>query len=259
MNQHNSELIGKQIENLLKTINIDQTVEDDVAVFFDIDGTISRNDNLELLITEIISRKLLPIERENVVKSARRSWKSRDLDFKDYLTTVIDIIPSLECFSRAILEKIGQDVIDGPGGHFYLFPWMLLMRLKNLGYKLVAVSGAPSFMAESYLDKIGLFPWKVHSSEWIFDDNVFTGNIDLTILKNKGDFIKNEYKDRFDLKKCIALGDTASDIPMLQNVGNAIVINPTYDLAQKAVEEKWTILLERKDLIVTFPDGQLTI
>jgi len=259
MNQDSVKLIGDQIENLFKILKINKPNKGNAAVFFDIDGTISRNDNLELLITEIMRRDLLPYKKEIVVEKARELWKSRDLDFKKYLETVINILPELTFFSQDILRKISDDVINREGSHFYLFPWMLLIRLKNMGYKLIAVSGAPSFMAEKYLDKIGLFPWKIHSSKWIFKDNVFTGKIDLSILEDKGKFLEKEYGHMFDLTQCIALGDTASDILMLQKVGKAIAINPTYELAQKAVEQKWTILLERKDLVVTFPDGQLKI
>ncbi|MBI4235568.1 HAD-IB family phosphatase [Candidatus Peregrinibacteria bacterium] len=259
MKQNSTQVIGKQIENLLKILKVNKHVKGEAAVFFDIDGTVSRNDNLELLINEITNRNLLPQEKEAIVEKSRELWKSRDLDFKDYMTTVIDMLPNLKFFSRDILEKISKDVIAGPGSHFYLLPWMLLIRLKNLGYKLIAISGAPSFMAKEYLEKIGLFPWKIHSSEWIFENNVFSGKIDLNILNDKGDFIENTYKNVFDLKRCIALGDTISDVPMLQKVGQAIAINPTYALAQKAREEKWTIVLERKDLIVSFPHGQLQI
>ncbi|MBU0981653.1 HAD-IB family phosphatase [Patescibacteria group bacterium] len=257
MNKHSAELIGKQIEGLLQVLKVDTPVNGEMAVFFDIDGTVSRNDNLEMLITEITDRDLLPEDKECIVEKARMLWKNRDLDFEDYLKEVIEILPSLKLFSEDILEKIAEDVVSGRGGHYHLFPWMLLLRLKMMGYKLIAVSGAPSFMAKKYLSKIGLFPWALHSSEWIFDDGVFTGEIDLTILKNKGDFIEKTYKDVFDLSNCIALGDTASDIPMLEKVGKAIAINPTFALAQKAEKEKWTVLLERKDLVITFPDGQL--
>lgn len=259
MNRSNTKLIGNQIENLLEILKINKPVKNNVAVFFDIDGTVSRNDNLELLITEITKRDLLPCDKEAVVERARKLWKSRELDFKEYLKTVIDILPDLKFFSQDILNKISQDIINGQGGNFYLFPWMLLIRLKNLGYKLIAISGAPSFMAEKYLDKIGLFPWKIHSLKWIFKDNIFTGKIDLSILKDKGKFLEKEYANSLDLTQCIALGDTASDISMLQKVGKAIAINPTYELAKKAIKQKWTILLERKDLVVTFPQGQLKI
>jgi len=112
-------------------------------------------------------------------------------------------------------------------------------------------------MAEMYLKKIGLFPWEIHSSKWIFKNKIFTGKINLNILKNKGAFIEKNYKNKFDLSECIALGDTASDIAMLNKIGKSIVINPTYALAEKAKLKKWPIVLERKDLLVVFPDGKL--
>ncbi len=257
MNIENSKIASKQIKHLLETLEIKKPVNGDAAVFFDIDGTVSRNDNLELLITEITRRDLLSCDKEVMVERARKLWKNRELDFKEYLDDVINLIPSLKCFSYEILHKIAQDVVEGQGASFYFFPWLLLIKLKNLGYKLIAVSGAPSFMAQMYLNKIGLFPWKIHSSEWIFENDVFTGDIDLTILKHKGAFIEKEYEKQFDLKKCIALGDTVSDVSMLKKVGKSIVINPTYALAEEAKKQAWPIVLERKDLLLVFPDGKL--
>lgn len=257
MNIKNTKLISKQIKELLKKLNIDKPVDGKAAVFFDIDGTVSRNDNLELLIGEIAKRGLLPCDKEALIKKSHDLWKARECDFKEYLEDVINIIPNLKDFSHDILCKIAHDLIEGQGASFYLFPWMLLMKLKGLGYKIVAVSGAPSFMAEMYLNKIGLFPWKINSSKWIFKNNTFTGNIDLSILKHKGEFIEKEYKKQFDLSKCIAIGDTISDVEMLEKVGKGIVMNPTYELAEVAKEKKWAIVIERKDLLLAFPEGKI--
>lgn len=255
----NVQLAGKQVENLMKILKINKPVNGKSAVFFDIDGTISRNDNLGLLIAEIVKRDLLPQNKQDILRKTHKLWKSRELDFKDYLECVIDLIPNLKFFSHDILMRIAQDIIQSQGSHYYIFPWMLLLRLKALGYKLIAVSGAPQFMAKIYLDKIGIFPWEINGSKYIFKDHVFTGNVDLSILENKGDFIEKKYKNLFNMKNCIALGDTISDVQMFNKVGKVIAINPTYELALQAKKNKWPVVLERKDLVLIFPEGKIRI
>lgn len=259
MNAENLQFAGKQIKNLLKILSADKPVKGEAAVFFDIDGTISRNDSLELLISEVVRRDLLPHDKEETFKKMHQLWKSREVSFEDYLKNAIELISCLKFLSYDTLKKIAQDVIQDHGSYYYLFPWMLLLKLKTLGYKLIAISGAPEFMAKIYLEKIGLFPWEINGSKYIFKDNVFTGDLDISILKNKGDFIEKKYKNLFNLKQCIVLGDTISDVSMFRKIGKVIAINPTHALAVEAKRNKWPVVVERKDLILIFPEGQLEI
>jgi HAD superfamily phosphoserine phosphatase-like hydrolase len=253
---HPLKKIARKVDNLLMLIDAKKVSNGKAAVFFDIDGTVSRDDSLELLITEIIRRKLLPYEKKEMYDKARMLWKSRETGFRDYIEIVIDIIPCLKDFSSNILNKVACDVVN-ENSYYYIFPWLLLIKLKCLGYKLIAVSGAPDFFTELYLPKIGIFTEEINATNWIVKNNVFTGDLDLSIIENKGKFIEKKYKDRFDLKKSIALGDTLSDVSMLKKVGKKIIINPTQELAIVAKKNKWPIVIERKDLILIFNKGQI--
>ena len=52
-----------------------------------------------------------------------------------------------------------------------------------------------------------------------------------------------------DLEGSTAVGDTESDIPMLEVVGHPIAFNPNTKLAEHAQEKGWRIVVERKDVI----------
>ena len=52
-----------------------------------------------------------------------------------------------------------------------------------------------------------------------------------------------------DLKNSIAVGDSASDIPMLLLVGKPIAFNPHRTFAEYAMKKKFAIVVERKDAI----------
>lgn len=255
----NIQFASQKAEELLKLLELKKVDDSCAAVFFDIDGTVSRNDCLELLMLEIAKKDLLACTKEEIFEKTRELWKSRELDFDNYLKIVIALIPSLKFFSYDILKKIAHDAIQSHGSYYYLFSWMLLLKLKILGYHLIAVSGAPEFMIQMYLNRVGIFPSEINGSKYLFENNVFTGEVDISILKNKGDFIVNKYQNLYDLKRCIALGDTVSDASMFQKVGHSIAINPSRSLATLAKQNRWPIVLERKDLILFFPDGQVGI
>ncbi|MBU4456618.1 MAG: HAD hydrolase family protein, partial [Nanoarchaeota archaeon] len=46
---------------------------------------------------------------------------------------------------------------------------------------------------------------------------------------------------KIPLENCIAMGDSISDIEMLELVGIPIVLNPSLDLFDFTKEKKWTI------------------
>lgn len=257
MRAENIKCIGEQVDKLLSHLQANKPIIGKAAVFFDIDGTINRNDSLELFISEIVRRDLLPRDKEEIFGKKHRLWKSREMSFEDYLDNVVELISYLKSFSYDSLMKIAGDVINNQGSYYYLFPWILLLKLKGFGYELIAISGAPEFMAKMYLEKIGLFPREINGSKYLFKDNIFTGILDISVLKDKGSFIEKKYKDSYDLKKCIALGDTVSDISMFRCIGKPIAVNPTRALAIEAEKNKWPVVMERKDLVLLFPKGKL--
>lgn len=226
------------------------------AVFFDIDGTLSRNDNLELLMAQISRMDLLPPDKKDIFEKQHRLWKCRELDFENYLQLIIKLLSCLKGFPEEIFSNAVKEIWEHSGAYYFVFPWLLLMRLKCLGYKLIAISGAPSFMAGDYLKKIGIFADEVNCSDYHFEGNIFTGDINLDIIKNKGDFIEKKYGKIFNFKECFAIGDTPNDCTMLEKVGKPLVFNPTLELAKIADKRNWPIIIERKNLIISIKGGK---
>jgi len=46
---------------------------------------------------------------------------------------------------------------------------------------------------------------------------------------------------------------------MFRKVGKVVIINPTHAFAIEAKKNKWPIAMERKDLVLIFPEGQVEI
>ncbi len=258
-NLNHMKRVSKQIIKLLGTLNIKKCTDNSSAVFFDVDGTLSRDDGLELLISSLVKKNFLPKKVGTFdYDLLRRSWKNREVSFNDYLKIVINQVQHIKNLSKDVLEEI-VDEIQAESGNYYLFTWLLLMRLKAMGYKLIAISGSPDFFLCKFLKKAGIFVDEMNSTKYIFENGLFTGKIDLTIIEDKGAFILKKYKKKFDFSRCVALGDTLNDVKMLEKVGNAITINPTYELAKIAQKRKWPVAIERKDLILIFPKIKLEL
>jgi len=248
--------VSDQVEMLLDHLCVNHPVTTESAAFFDIDGTLNRYDSLELLISELVSRKFIKDKKKVAAfTNSHQLWKLREKSFEDYIKDVIDILNCLKSVREDFFIKSTKFILEKKS-LYYLFTWLLLMKLKFLGYKLIAISGAPTFMVETFLQNIGLQPTAIDASNYIFKDQRFTGEVDLSVVKNKGDFMLNKYGKVYDLKNSVALGDTTSDISMFKNVGKAITINPTFELASAAKEHRWPIVIERKNLVIVFPDGQ---
>lgn len=53
-------------------------------------------------------------------------------------------------------------------------------------------------------------------------------------------------KDGYDLAECYAYSDSVTDVPMLEEVGHAYVVNPDKDLRKVAKERGWPVLVFSK-------------
>ena len=96
-----------------------------------------------------------------------------------------------------------------------------------------ALAAVPGWRAESGL------AWAVGA------DGKFTGEMDGPFVYGKG---KVEAMQRFaekhdiDMDASYAYSDSASDLPMLRSVGNAVVVNPDAELLEIARQEGWRVM-----------------
>jgi len=77
------------------------------------------------------------------------------------------------------------------------------------------------------------------------DDGLFTGELDGPFMYGEGKLLGMERfaaEHEIDLAESWAYSDSASDLPMLRAVGNAVVVNPDAELARVAAEEGWSVM-----------------
>jgi len=70
---------------------------------------------------------------------------------------------------------------------------------------------------------------------------------------NKGTILQRAVrKENLTLKDSISVGDTESDIPMLDLTDTSIAFNPNMMLLRHARRQKWEVVVERKDVVYKF-------
>ena len=221
-----------------------------VAVF-DIDGTIFRSSLMLELVERLIEKGVFPKETRDVYEEDRRLWLDRKGDYQEYVKKVV------EAFCRQIkgvpfeaVANAAGEVIEEKKDRVYRYTRDLVRDLKKKKYFLLAISHSPKFIADGFGYEAGFD--KVYG--YFFSTGAsgnFTGEVeDEELIRNKAAILQRAVrKENLTLEKSVGVGDTESDIPMLELVETAIAFNPNQALYRHAKRRKWKVIVERKDVI----------
>jgi HAD superfamily hydrolase (TIGR01490 family) len=221
---------------------------------FDIDGTIFRSSLMIELINRLISEGIFPQKVRKELEADYIAWSDRKGSYASYIKKVTQLhIKYIKGCKESEVKKVARMVIKWEKDRVYTFTRDLIKKLKEEGYYLMAISGSPDYivsMFAAYMD----FDASVGRTYEVVD-GVFTGEaIQRELWADKASILKkftDETPIKFDLKRSVAVGDTESDIPILELVGRPIAFNPNRELMLHAQKKDWEIVVERKDVVYT--------
>ncbi|MBI2051993.1 HAD family phosphatase [Candidatus Roizmanbacteria bacterium] len=219
---------------------------------FDVDGTIFRWSLFIELVDGFVEEGIFPKKAHEEIGEDYQLWLDRKIHYDIFLQKTIETyFKYLKGAKYVDVKRIAKKIIAQKKDRVYRFTRDLIKRLKSKGYFLLIISGSPTYIVEEFAKSFGFDAW--YGSEYEVKEGRFTGapaNRDAAFEKGKvlEEFLE-KYKNRFDLKKSIAIGDTTSDIPILEAVGEPIAFDPEKKLLLHAKAEGWRIVLERKDVI----------
>ncbi len=218
---------------------------------FDIDGTVIRWQLYHAIADEFARQGYLdPIEYQKV-KDARMVWKTRvgKDSFIAYEQTLVGLVNStIVGIEVSAATKAYQTVIDEYKDQVYTYTRDLINNLKARDYLLFAISGSQHEIVELLANHYGFDDFGGTTYE--IKDGRFTGISNPLRSTRKPEFLKQLVeKHNASWQGSIAIGDSESDIPMLDIVERPIAFNPSADLFEHAQNENWEIVLERKNVI----------
>lgn len=230
---------------------------DNIAVFFDIDGTLFRNSLMIEHFKRLITYEVIdPAIWHTKVKKAYMEWESRFGDFEQYLEIIAQVyIEELKGVDKSYMEFIASQVINVNGDMVYKYSRDQIHWHKERGHKVFFISGSPDFLVSKMAEKYGVTEYKGTIYK-VDEDNKFTGEIIKMWDSDSKQKVLDQLILKYDvnLEKSYAYGDTTGDLSMLRMVGNPVAINPNKPLflsirEDKALSDKISIMVERKDII----------
>jgi HAD superfamily hydrolase (TIGR01490 family) len=220
--------------------------------FFDIDGTVFRSSLLIELVKEFIARGLFPAAAESEYRASYDEWWKRQGSYEDYINALIQTyLKHIKGVHYSDLVTTGEAVVAKQKHRVYRYTRDLIQDLKADDYQIMAISQSPKTVLDDFCVNYGFT--KVYGRIYeLGPQDRFTGVVtDEHWISNKANIVKRvlEQNPNFTLKDSVAVGDTEGDIPLLEQVENPICFNPNQALFDHAQRMKWTVVVERKDVI----------
>jgi HAD superfamily hydrolase (TIGR01490 family) len=119
-----------------------------------------------------------------------------------------------------------------------------LMRFhRDAGRRVFIVSSSPVEIVEPLANYLGVHEAIATRAE-VGDDGRYTGGVELYAYgPAKAEAMRTvAERDGIDLQASYAYSDSATDIPMLEAVGNAVAVNPDRALRRAASRQGWDVL-----------------
>jgi HAD superfamily hydrolase (TIGR01490 family) len=225
------------------------------VAFFDIDGTLFRSSLLIELMNQLIDRGVFPVEAEEAYRKEKTAWLNRQGSYEAYIgAVVVSFVRHIKGVHYGVLVDVGREIADSTGKRVYRYTRDLLLSLKKDGYYLVAISQSPKVVLDHFTKQYGFD--KVYGSLYeIGPQDLFTGAVmESHQWLNKANIVRRVIeKEELDLAGSVGVGDTESDIPLLEAVGDPICFNPNMALYKHARLMGWKVVVERKDVVYTIP------
>ena len=219
---------------------------------FDIDGTIARTSLLQQMVRELVSRGKLDIGPGREIEILLHDYRQRISDdtFGDYMKRAVDIM--FKGMPKGLKIEDYNEIIDAVVKtsltNTYVYTRELVQTLKRNNFFLIAISGSEVRAVSTFARSLGFDAW-VGQVSYLEKDGKLNGEI-YTLHQSKAQMLDAIIK-KFDLETrgSTAVGDTSSDISVLEKVESPIVFNPNQALFKVAREKGWMIVIERKDMV----------
>lgn len=221
-----------------------------VAVF-DVDGTLYRSNLLVDLVYQLVRQGSFPSSIIDEFKDAQLNWKleRHRESYVNYIDQLIKTyVKQLKGLSVAEVQTAAKQIDRHSPGLMYVFGRDLIADIKDT-HQLIAISGSPIEVVEPFVKRLGIDV--VHATTFAISEGVYTGEVVHVGTQKKEETLKSIVaKMGLCFSRSVGIGDTDSDIAMLNLVERPIAFNPNKELFEHALKRKWEIIYERKDMIL---------
>lgn len=217
---------------------------------FDIDGTLIRWQLYHAVVDKLVNHGLLGPDAKEQLHEARMVWKRREHAeaFKEYEQVLVKLYEAgVQKIDTTDFDTMVTQVIDKYKDQTYVYTRNLLHELKEQGYLLFIVSGSHHELIEQLAKYYGFDDWI--GTRYEREGKNFSGERFFAAADKKKNLQELVTKHAATFKDSLAIGDSGSDIAMLELVENPIAFNPDKTLFDRAKASGWPIVVERKNVV----------
>jgi HAD superfamily phosphoserine phosphatase-like hydrolase len=217
---------------------------------FDVDGTLFRRGLLPALTRRLVNEGIFSERVREELSRDYYAWVERRGSYGTYDELVVELfLRELKDVSVAELRRCAAVEVEAHGRRLHLYTRDMARRLKQAGYHLLAISGSPQEILDVFLKPLG-FDWAWGTVLAQDPGGCYTGEVLHDPFKNKRRVLEGFLKDAgVGLEGSVGVGDTISDVGLLELVRTPIAFNPNRSLFEVARQRGWPIVVERKDVI----------
>lgn len=213
------------------------------AAFFDLDKTLmSGSSSMEFA---RVARSRGIISRRQIVAWAIDHLKFRIRGATDEETAQVLAVAqeSIGGSKASLIDRMWPEILAGILPRIYPEILAEVHRHQDEGRLTFIVSAAGSEMVESLAAILGMDGGI--GTRYVVEDGRYTGELDGPFVYGPGKVTAiSRIADEkgLDLDASWAYSDSVSDLPMLEAVGNAVVVNPDPHLTRIAGERDWRVM-----------------
>jgi len=218
-----------------------------VAAFFDLDKTILAKSSSFAFAKPFYKQGL--IGRSDVIRSAYAQFvflsSGADHDqmeqMRQYMSNLVTgwEVEKVQQIVAETLDTIIDPVV-------YEEALELISQHKALGHDVIVISSSGTDLVEPISERLGAD--LAIGTQVEVKDGKYTGELLFYAYgPGKAEAMRDLAADRgYDLAKCYAYSDSATDLPMLEAVGHPVAVNPDGELRKTALDRSWPIRDFRK-------------
>jgi len=219
------------------------------VAIFDIDGTIFRNSLLVELHWKMVKAGIIPKSEIKELDRRYWNWVTRKGTYDEYLQEVID---SFNTFVIGVptktIQRLAREVVKVQSNIVYRYTRALVEKLRKT-HLLVAISGSPQIVVGEFA-RAWKFDYYIGTQHKIRDGKFAKGEIWVASADKEEALRRLQAQHGFRVGfGSVGVGDTESDIKILQLVSKPICFNPTSGLYHLASRVGWFSVIERKDVV----------
>jgi HAD superfamily hydrolase (TIGR01490 family) len=208
--------------------------------FFDVDHTLTRRSSGGRFVALAMQRKILPLRLLFVIPWFSFTYKLGVFRLRKYEKG----FPYLRGMKRSTLEDIARESFETRlKNDLFAGAISLVARLRAEGRHVVLATSSIDFIVQPLADHLGVTGLLATTLEFV--GGVCTGRfVGMPMFRR-------EKKDRVmafcaaesvDLRACSFYSDSIYDMPLLEEVGRPVAVNPDFGLRRIARKRGWTII-----------------